>query len=283
MENATRTIYGSYIQTCLFFGLQPEFKASSTLNEKLGINATTLPSQNDKVSLAYYVIGNGGHQLAVGANGVPKPEPVQHRATDAALYSQLPFVLREVNNDLSPAERVKYALRKEEVHNSVRYIAYYARRIDKTNLIPTMEYKVVNSGQETVTPFTPNSSNLSPIPPTMVNSGVNTVDGDYTTASARVSLVLTADDMTELLNVGNIIYNDSGFAIISEIGLCTGVDKVIAVTAENGGTFNFNDAIGVQIASHIPTMIPANFSNNGTSISLDVGATEPLWSLGSVV
>ena len=126
----------------------------------------------------------------------------------------------------------------------------------------------------------PNSSNLAPTPPTVNNSGVNTVDGDYTTASARLNLVITPEDITEFLNVGSIIYNDTGFAIISEIGLCTGVDRIFPVSVQSGGSFNFNDAVGVQIINHVPAMIPAAFSNNGTTISLAVGATEPLFSLG---
>jgi hypothetical protein len=93
---------------------------------------------------------------------------------------------------------------------------------------------------------------------------------------------MTADDMTEFLNVADVLFDDDGYAIISEIGLCTGVDKIVTVNAFGGGTFQYNEAIGVQIISHIPAMIPAKYSNEGTDISLDIGSTEPLWSLGSV-
>lgn len=278
MENATRTIYGSLIQTALLLGTTPEYKLNTTLNEKLGIIATTLPNTTDRPALSYYVIGNGGHQLVVGANGIPKPEPIQHRATDAALYNQLPFVLRELNNDLSSIERTKYCLRRQEIHNTIPYIAYYGRRIDKTNSVPTMEYKVIVNGVETTSPFVPNTSNLNPTPPTINNVGVNTVDGDYTVASARINVALTASDVIELLNVSNIIYNDSGYAIISEIGLCTGVDKIITVNAPGGGTFTFSEAIGVQIISHISAMIPAQYSNDGINITLNCGSVEPLFS-----
>jgi len=279
VDNSTRTIYGSYIQTCLMLNLTPEYKQNTTINEKLSILSSTLPTATDKPALSYYIIGNGGHTFAVGAGGIPKPEPVLHRGTDAALYSQLPFVLRELNNDLTQVQRTKYALRRQETHNGTSYIAYYGRRIDKTNLSVSTEYKTISGGQETTTPFVPTSSNLNPTPPVINNNGTNTVDGDYTTVAARLSLSLTADDVAEFQNVASIIYNDSGYAIISEIGLCTGVDKITTVTTASGGSFNFNDAIGVQIASFVSTLIPASAANNGTSVSLDVGATEPLWTL----
>ena len=282
MENSTRTIYGSYVQTCLLTRSPVIYMPYTTLNEKLAINASILPSSVDLPSLSYYVVGNGGHQLAVSAGGVPKPEPVQHRGTDASLYNQLPFVIRAVNNDLSPTLRARYVLRRLETHNGIDYVVYYGRRLDKTNLVPSMKYRVVANGETSTTPFVPNSSHLHPTPPTVSNTGVNTVDGDYTTASAVIDLVMTADDMTEFLNVADVLFDDDGYAIISEIGLCTGVDKIVTVNAFGGGTFQYNEAIGVQIISHIPAMIPAKYSNEGTDISLDIGSTEPLWSLGSV-
>ena len=278
MDNNTRSIYGSYIQTCLSLKVDPEYKEFTRVNEKLSILASTLPSAGEFPSIACYVIGNGGHSFSVGANGIAKPEPVVHRGTDASLYNQLPFVLRETNNDLSPVQRAKYCLRRTETHNGTSYIAYYGRRIDKTNLTVTMEEKNIQNGQETSSSFVPTASNLNPTPPAINNNGTNTVDGDYTTVAARLNLSLTADDIAEFKNVAQIIYNDEGYAIISEIGLCYSVDRVITVNASNGGTFNFNETIATQIASFVSTLIPASAANNGTSVALDVGATEPLWS-----
>lgn len=279
MENSTRTIYGGFIQTCLWLGVPPTYKPHSTLNEKFAINASILPSTSDIPTLSYYAIGNGGHQMVIGAEGIAVPEPIQHRGTDAALFKHLPFVLRATNDDLSPSQRARYALRRLETHNSIQYIAYYLRRIDKTNLVPVMEYKVVSNGETTTTAFTPNTSNLNPTPPDVSNTGVNTVDGDYTSASARLNLVMTEDEISELLNVANVIHSSTSFAIISEIALCTGVDKVVTVNASGGGTFQFNEAIGVQIATHMPAFVPAKYSNTGATLAVDVGATEPLFTI----
>ncbi len=282
MESVTRTVYSSYIQTCLLLGIPPVYPANSTLNEKFGIQSGTLPTANDRPTLGYYGIGNRGHQIVVGAEGIPKPEPVQHRATDAALYGHIPFVLRPVMDDLTSVERARYALRREEVHNGETYVAYYLRRLDKSNVTPIMNYKVIADNQESTAPFVPNSSNLNPTPPNIASTGVNVIGGEYVSASALLSLSLTESDATELINVAKVLYDDEYASIISEICFCTGVDKIVQVTGSQGGTFNFNEAIGVQIASHIPAMIPMKFSNTGTSITLSVGATEPLFLLNSL-
>jgi hypothetical protein len=47
------------------------------------------------------------------------------------------------------------------------------------------------------------------------------------------------------------------------------------------GTFNFNEAVGVQIATHISGMYPMVFSTSGVQIALNVGAAEPLLALNS--
>lgn len=282
MENSTRTVYGSYIQTCLLLGIPPTYPENSTLNEKFGILAGTLPSQLERPKLGYWAIGNRGHQNVIGAEGIAKTEPVQHRATDAAGYGHIPFVLRAVNDDLTTVERAKYALRKEITVDGSVYIAYYLKRIDMTGVVPKMENKVVTGGVEVVTPFVPNSSNLNPTPPVVNNNGVNVVDGEYVTASARLDLSLTESDIQELLNMAKILYGDEGFAIVSEVMLCTGVDKAIQVSTQFGGTFNFNEAIGVQVASHIYAHVPAKFSNQGSDINVAVGATEPLYALQQV-
>ncbi len=133
-ENICRTVYGSALQTAKQLGLPYDVKANSTLNEKFGILSSVSLASDDIPNMRYFVIGNGGHQMTIGANNIAKPEPIQHLATDAALYNQIPFVLREPENDLSPSERLKYALRRSETHQGRPYYAYYLRRLDLTGV-----------------------------------------------------------------------------------------------------------------------------------------------------
>lgn len=279
MEPITRTIYGNTVQTNLLLGLPHTFPAHSTLNEKFGINSSVLPTSTDNPKLGYFAIGIGGHTFTVGADNVPLPKALQHRSTDAALFSHLPFVLRLPANDLTATERAKYALRKQVVYNNTTYIAYYLKRLDLTAVAAVMQYVSVSStGVETVTEFVPNSSNLNPTPPTITNSGTNTVTSDYVTANALVTVLMSEDDAAELINVTKIIYNDENYALISEIALCTGVDKVVSVTS-SGSTFNMNEAIGVQVASHVPSFYSLYNANTGVSVTMKVGAAEPLYAI----
>jgi hypothetical protein len=279
VENITRTVYGSFLQTIQLMGLPFTRKPNTTLNERFGVQADTLPLIDEMPHLRYFGIGNGGHQITQGADGIPKTEPIQHRATDASLFRPLPFVMRELNADITLAQRDKYGMRKVEVHNGVTYVVYYLRRIGLDNTVPAMEYKVVNAGVTTTTPFVPTTANLFPEPPTLPASGVGTVNGDYTTATAKVSLTLTAEDVTELLNVANILFADSGYAIVSEIALVSGVDKVVTSPGPNSTLINFKEVLAAQVVSFVNTFLPLNFANNGTEIILDAGATEPLFNV----
>lgn len=279
MENTVRTVYSAYLQTCLLLNRPVVLLPGTTLNEKLGVQSGVLFGQDETPNLGYAAIGNGGHKMVMGANGISRPEPVQHLATDAALYNQIPFILRTLNNDITAVEREKYALRRVEEHGGISYIAYYLKRLNFSNVSAQMDYKTVNSGVTTTTPFVPNNSNLNPIPPNLANTGVNVTTGDYVSATAKIPFTLNTDEVEEVINVSNIIYGDSGYAIISEIALCSGVDKIVAAAGAGGGNFNLNESIGTQVASFVNGFFAMNFSNAGLAISFDLGATEPLFIL----
>jgi hypothetical protein len=275
MENIVRTIFGSALQSSLLMGVPHTYPTNTTLNEKFDIQSGVYPAPEILGKMRYWSIGLGGHTLSVGANGVPVPQPVQHRGTDAALYRHRPFVLREINNDLSPAERTKYALRRKETHQGRDYIAYYLRRMDMTNVNVAMELVTIAEGVTTITPFVPTSANLSPVPPVLSNSGVNVVNGEYTSATAKISLLLSELDVAEYINVANVLEEDDNYAIISEVALCSGVDKTVTSPADNNSTINFNEAIAVQVVTFVNVFYPVKFTNTGVNILLDVGASEP--------
>jgi hypothetical protein len=278
MENIVRTVYGSALQTALLLGRPTVILPNTTLNEKLNIQATTAIGLTDRPKMQYITIGNGGHRTISGPNGITKPEPVQHRSTDAALYNHLPFVLRKLNNDLSAVEKAKYGLRRVEVHDGESYYAYYLKRQDLNETVIGLLYNTVVDGVTTSREFLPTASNLNPTPPDLTQPGVNVTTGDYVTAVAKAPFVMTENEAEEFLNVATVIYGDPGYAIISEMATCSGVDKLVSV--EGGGSFN--EVIGCQIVSFINTFFALSFSNGGISVELEVGATEPLFVLTNV-
>jgi hypothetical protein len=281
MEQTTRTAWGAYLQTCLLLNLPYVMQTDTTLNEKFNIQSGVAPAVGVTPSQRYYCIGNGGHDMVVGANGISAPVPLQHEATDASLFNHLPFIMRPVTSDLTPTVQAQYALRLVQTYGGVAYACYYLRRINFTNVAAQIQMNTVVSGVTTTTPYVANTANLNPTPPVVANGSVNTVSGDYLTAAAILGLSFSQQDAAELVNCANIIYGDPRYAIISEVGLVSGVDAIVSVPT-TGGSFQMAECIAAQINSFIDTFVPMNYMNDGTTINLNVGSTEPLYQLASV-
>ncbi len=285
INTITRTCYGAYLQTLQLLDLPYTEILHTTLNEKFNINNGVIVPAGETPFLQYVGIGNGGHSMVIGANNVAVPQPVQHLPTDAALYNQLPFVLRLPSNDLTLAEQAGYRLRTLVSYGGISYVAYYLKTLNLLNTeggitsnVPSMMYNTVSSGTVTATSFTPSAANLNPTPPSTSTTGVVSTTGDYIAATAKVPFVMTTFDITEFLNVANIIYGDPSYAIISEIALCSGLDYSTTATF-NGVSQTYTDAIAVQVMTFISSFYAAQFTNSGINLLMDVGAVEPLFAL----
>lgn len=280
MEATVRTVYGAYLQTCQLMGIPFVLTQNTTLNEKFLASQNIALNSLDMPKMQYVAVGNGGHRMKVSGNSsLQVPEPLMHRTTDAALFSHLPFVLRPQANDLTPSERLRYGLRVEETHDTVDYYAYYLRRMDLTGVQTEMQLKHVDSGTTTTQPLVPTLDNLSPEPPLLPPGGSVPTTGDYAVASARVTFVLDAFDITELKNVALVLEGSEDFAVISEMALVSGVEKVVSKTDYLGVAFNFNEVIAAQVAAFVSTFHVLKSATNGITTVFDTGATEPLWLL----
>lgn len=274
MRIITRTVWGASLQTSLLLGLPYYPQENSTLNEKFDVEPGgdlrgTIPH------VKYFCIGNGGHRVIQGADGIPYTSPINHRASDAALFNHLPFVLREPSDDLTIDKRERYGLRRRETINGRPYIAYYLKRMDLSAVQLALQHTNVIEGNSTTTLFEPSNGNLNPEHPELPNEGVITTDGNYLTSSAIVPVLFDEDDVAELVNVARVLYDNEQRAAISEIGLCSGVDRV--VTGEvNGQQINYREALGVQIATHITGYYPVGYTNRGFELQIEAGATEPM-------
>lgn len=277
MRKITPTIYGSKLQTSLLLGLPFTIDTNSTLNEKFDIQAGVAPPNNELPRVRYLAIGNGGHTVVSGGDGIPYTSPLTHRARDAALFNHLPFVLREVTNDLTISERGNYGLRREETHNGKQYYAYYLKRLPiAEETLAEMHYTSVEDGVSTTTPFVPTTADLNPEPPELPSTGVITSNGDYLSASAIIPIDFAAKDVNELINVAKIIYGNENLALISEFALCSGADRTVSGQGAGGTQFNYKEAVGVQVAMHVTAYYPVGFTNEGFEFKLQVGKTEPL-------
>lgn len=278
MKSVVRSIYGAALQTAHLLGLPHVIPAHSTLNEKFNINANISIPDTEIPRIRYVGIGNGGHRVVVGANNISYNQPIQHLPRHAGLYNQLPFVLRPVTNDLTPQERTKYRLRTVIQHGGLSYAAYYLKTLDFTDSVVDMEYFTVDNGVTTSSTFAPNSSDLNPTPPDLTSSGVVSTSGDYIAATSQVPFIMGSLDIDEFANVANILYGSTDYAIISEIALCSGMDKVVTGSF-NGVAASYTEAIGVQVNDFISTYLATSYSNQGIDISFDVGSLEAMLTL----
>lgn len=276
MEIITRTVYGAALQTAQLTGKPFTLVANTTLNEKLSVATNPTILADEYPRLQYVCIGNGGHGIRTGGTNMAVPVPLQHRTSDAAPYNIIPFVLRHVDDDLLSAERERYALRRIEQHNGDNYFAYYLRRLPLTASQVVMNHKTVNGANTTVTPFIPTAANLSPVAPDINSSGTNVATGDYLTATLQVEFNLDDFDIEEILKACNIIYGNDDFAIISEIGLCSGLPRTVQTNGSGGSTINFDEVVATQIHTHISSFHALKFTQNGVNTTFDIGATEPL-------
>jgi hypothetical protein len=277
MESVIRTIYSVYLQTCKLSNARFEIIENTTLNEKFNILPMQTLQDGETPALNYLTIGNGGHKY-VDNLGAPAIKEVFHNPQHAALYNHLPFVIREPNNDLSDQEILNYRLRVPITIAGNQYIAYYMKKIDSSVSKPTIVNIHVEDDTTKATFYYPDPSVLSPIPP---NTHANITDdyADYIATVDAVNFYLSVDELTELRNAYTILYGVNEEPIISEIGLCSGVDR-IANREVTGINVPYTEAIAVQMNFFINVyFVVQDFIGNvpgPIDRMIEIGGMEPI-------
>lgn len=273
--NVVRTAIASVLQTGQYIGKELRILPNSTLNQKLAIHADQLPLTGEVPVVKYVAIGCGGHDFVTGANGRKKWKAVHHTVRHAALYQQLPFVLRPLANDLTPTERLRYRGRRLENHGGEPHVAYYLRVLDYSTTDVNLELRHVEDGVTTSFPYLPTLEDLSPTPPVLVASQAVSTTGDYVASTAKVAFTMSSDDIQEFQNACLIIFGEEGWATISEMATVSAIDRM--VTGEfAGNTQTYMEAIYAQITAHIASAWVTEYQTDGITMTLDVGNVEPL-------
>lgn len=273
--NVVRTGVASLTQTAQYIGKPLPILPNCTLNQKLNISKDVYPTSDEIPTVQYLAIGNGGHDFTIGGNGRVKWRAKHHKARHAALYNQLPFVLRLPEDDLSPSERARYRLRRTEIHNGVTYIAYYLRVLDFSTTEPVLELRHVEDGITTTTPYVPTIEDLNPVPPTLVAGEAVETTGDYLASTAKIPFTLSPEEVEEFVNAVSIIEGEDGYAIISEVATVSGIDRSVTTTIA-GAQQSYLEAIYAQVTSFISTAWIMEYQTDGITLTIDVGNVEPL-------
>lgn len=294
----TPTIWNMSLVTARARGLKHLIPQYSTVNEALvdPLLFPELPSNSnagmqvaedydntldtEKLKMYLFCIGNGGlSTINGGLSGVVINVPKPHACTDAALYHQIPFVVRPITNDLTGADRRRYRLRRTLEIEGELYAAYFGRVLPMAAGSVDMVLEMTPSGQPSSTStFLPTVNNIRLTDPDVSgNNSITTIRASYVE-----SIEFTAQDVTWLEDACSLLYGNPAYARISEIAVCTGVDKpVIGSYGPNGTgyqavTNGYNEAVGVQVATFNCTEIVA-YGTNGFTIDSDTGSGETLF------
>lgn len=273
------TIWGALIQTCQFAHFRIPNIPYISMNERLEILKDAPRPSNVWPWFQYWVVGDKGHINRVdSADSGSYIDEAEHSAGDAAPFNPVPFVMRRDGQDLTEAERRNYALRRYEEHDGINYWCYYAKRIiGMTEVTPVVYHTQVVDGVEDTKEYKTSNGNLFPLQQVVTPDQSLTTDSDVLTVSAPWDIQFTAKDAQEMMNVARILYRgNEKRSIVSEIGLCTGIDSDIQTESDGGSPITFKDAISVWVAAWISTYQQMSFNNNGFTISLELGATEPM-------
>jgi len=277
IETVTRTIYSAHISTCKLLNKPFSILPNSTLNQKFSLFNSEVPNSNEYPRLGYIAIGNKGSSYETTSSGYILTTPIPHSPRHASLYNHIPFLIRPINNDISNTERAKYRLRVPISIGNNNYIAYYLRVLNLNSVTPVVQIRNVNNGVITTNTFTSTSSDLSPTPPNLSNINLNNPSGDYLVSSALVNFVLSTNDILNIRQACQLLYGDERYAVINEIALVTGIDRILTGNIGSSGTINYTECIATQIASFISSeMYILTENNQELSIQLDLGSVEPL-------
>ena len=95
--------------------------------------------------------------------------------------------------------------------------------------------------------------------------------------SCTIKIPFTEFDAEEYRNVASIMFNTTRLSIISEIGICTGINRVIPTVTNGSTTINFKETIATQINMFANYFASAYEQSLGFDIELDIGTTEPMF------
>lgn len=299
MRAIVRTLMGIRVQTALNLGLFLDMPQHSTVNELL-VDPEVVPFQPSPVTLGMefpepydmntdsrevreqlLVIGNKGHRAqSGGTTGIDTIDPIPHLATDTGLFGMIPFVIKPYSDDLTPAQRKIYRMRKTMWYNNELYVAYYGRKLNVNSVVPEMTIVDVSNGVSQSRPFVPTINNSKPKPRPIDGEG----DGSYVKTVANVEILFGPQEVQWLKEVGQILFGNPQKGLVSELAFCSCVDKPVTKRYPGSGTQNPGnvppgeryEVVGVQVNTFVSTFLTPNL-NGGFGGTYNLGGEDPLY------
>lgn len=217
-----RTMYASKLDLCQKFNVPYVINSNTTLNEKFEIEIDKELPNDTYPYLQYMAIGTGGVFINDSLDGL---NISKHGPMDGALFEHIPFIIREPDKDLVPAQREKYRLRKEETINGAPYICYYLKELDNIRVEDNFySVSTVNERSSMALYNTNNSKILNPEPRHTMKDHIDVESNSYAAIVAKVDVSLSDDELEEINQNMIIMYGEDNTKYLSEIALCSGLD-----------------------------------------------------------
>lgn len=264
--NSQKTMYGMHLAANMFMGLPHQDLPNTTLNEKFNILPKKVIPPNVYPKIKYLTLGTGGNSLI--NNSVFKYS--KHRATDAALFQHIPYIMRPVTSDLVGVEREKYRLRVIETYNGIDYACYYAKVITSFINRPTIHEITTSNGVTTIKEMSTNNADILSPTPRVVTNYIDPQLNNYAVQISKIGFNLYLSEIKEIRNVMTL--RGTGIVNLTEIGIVAGID-----TPTPTGTEVTNATMIYFAKFDVDTQM--NIDNNIDIVrNIEVGGMEPILS-----
>lgn len=251
-----------------------------TLNDYFDVQSGNLPNESaggDPIypSIQYLAIGRGGHRNATGAGGASLTDVLQHNVDHARLFEHIPFVMRQVDDDLTTSERANYRLRTLESIDGIDYWCYYLRKISFSSSDVTTQMVTTTNGVTTEEDyeFSPSlMTNPQPLP--MENGQVVESSGRKLSLQNDIYVGLNGDDVNNIVDACEKKYGDPRYAIISEFAFVAGYEQ--EVTDSRGGqTVTYTEGVSTQCTHFVGEVIYLSRDMPGVDLNYKIGNIYP--------
>lgn len=256
-----------------YFTLLP----NTTLNEKYGVMAdqATGKMNGSLFKLGWFGIGiKGSKCIGENADGIEVRRILDHTATDFSAYKPVPFVIREISEDLNDEERKKYRMRVVRKIGDNTYVLYYLKAIEFDLYDPSIKigYRDPVTGNNDEDEYTPKEGDLDPTPTELLTTDSVPVSDQYVTATGTLNMTLEAQDLDEIRNACIILYGTASVAAISELYLVHGISTRNDGDVGQGGTVKYDELCPACVSYHITELYGRDTNaNNRLKIYFEYG------------
>lgn len=233
-----------------------DIPANTTLNELYDILADESVGRKagKDFQLGYFGIGiSGSRSIGVDSNGLEGRRVYQHKAVDFGAFFPIPFLVRELGDDIDEAVRNKYRMRVVRKVGDKMYVMYYLKEINFEQFDPTMKVgeRDPETGNEVERPYIPKREDLTPKPYELLSVNNIPITNTYINGTGKMDLSLNGNDLEEVRNACRILFGDSSKAAINEVYLAYGIETRNEGQLTEGSTVSYKELQSACVSFHI--------------------------------